>query len=27
MKNKTAITAEKGRQEFFIEREFEAPRA
>ena len=26
MKNTTKITAEKGRQEFFIEREFDAPR-
>ena len=26
MKNATKITAEKGRQEFFIEREFDAPR-
>ena len=25
-KNKTTITAEKGKQEFFIEREFDAPR-
>jgi len=26
MENKTTITAEKGKQEFFIEREFDAPR-
>jgi len=26
MENKTKITAEKGKQEFFIEREFDAPR-
>lgn len=26
MKNQTKITAEKGKQEFFIEREFDAPR-